>query len=138
MDELITELTALTQSVDRVVGTDDAVALPGSLKRALDEVNYTLQELREGGAIENVNQTLASARNAADSIAVSAQDLPQIVDRLTQLFAQASRTIQGYDKGDQLSRSVQDALRDIQKAADALGSLARTIERNPNSLLLGR
>jgi paraquat-inducible protein B len=138
VDELITELTALTQSVDRVVGTDDAVALPGSLKRALDEVNYTLQELREGGAIENVNQTLASARNAADSIAVSAQDLPQIVDRLTQLFAQASRTIQGYDKGDQLSRSVQDALRDIQKAADALGSLARTIERNPNSLLLGR
>ncbi|MFC6636242.1 MCE family protein [Sulfitobacter sp. JBTF-M27] len=138
IDELVKELTALTASADAVIGTEDAIALPRSLKRALDEVNYTLQEVREGGAIENVNQTLASARNAADSIAVSSKDLPQIVDRLTALFAQAGRTIEGYNKGDELSRSAQAALRDIQKAADALASLARTIERNPNSLLIGR
>ncbi|MGC1498214.1 MAG: MlaD family protein [Sulfitobacter sp.] len=138
LDDLINELTALTKSADAVIGTDDAVALPGSLKRALDELNYTLQELREGGAIENVNRTLVSARNAADSIAVSAKDLPQIVTRLTDLFAQASQTIAGYNKGEELSRSAQDTLRDIQKAADALASLAKTIERNPNSLLLGR
>ncbi|NNK16561.1 MAG: MCE family protein [Sulfitobacter sp.] len=138
IDELVKELTALTASADAVIGTEDAIALPRSLKRALDEVNYTLQELREGGAIVNVNQTLASARNAADSIAVSSKDLPQIVDRLTALFAQAGRTIEGYNKGDELSRSAQAALRDIQKAADALASLARTIERNPNSLLIGR
>lgn len=137
-DELLAELTDLTRSADAVVGAPEAAALPGSLKRALDEVNYTLQELREGGAIENVNQTLVSARNAADSIAVSSKDLPQIVDRLTQLFSQASRAIEGYNKGDELSRTAQDTLRDIQKAADALASLARTIERNPNSLLLGR
>jgi len=97
-----------------------------------------LQELREGGAIENVNQTLASARNAADNIAVSAKDLPQIVDRLSALFDQASRTIEGYDEGEKISRSAQETMRDIQKAADALASLAKTIERNPNSLLLGR
>jgi len=138
VEELLSELTALTRTADELIGTEDAKALPGSLKRALDEVNYTLQELREGGAINNVNQTLASARNAADNIAVTARDLPQIMERLTGLFAQASRTIQGYDKGDQLSRTAQDTLRDIQKAADALTSLARTIERNPNSLLLGR
>ena len=138
LNQLVDELTALTKSADAVIGTDAAVALPGSLKRALDEVNITLQELREGGAIENVNKTLASARNAADNIAVSAKDLPNIVDRLTSLFAQASRTIEGYNKGDEISRSAQDTLRDIQKAADALASLARTIERNPNSLLLGR
>lgn len=138
LQQLVDELTALTKSADAVIGTPDAVALPGSLKNALDELNYTLQELREGGAVENVNQTLASARNAADNIAVSAQDLPQIVERLSTLFNQASRTIEGYDKGDQISRTAQETLRDIQKAADALTSLARTIERNPNSLLLGR
>ena len=138
LDELLAELTELTRSADAVVGAPEAAQLPGSLKRALDEVNYTLQELREGGAIENVNQTLTSARNAADSIALSAKDLPQIVDRLTRLFAQASRTIEGYNKGDELSRTAESTLRDIQKAADALASLARTIERNPNSLLLGR
>jgi paraquat-inducible protein B len=136
--ELFTELTNLTRSADAVIGTDDAIALPGALKRALDEVNYTLQTLREGGAVENVNRTLTSARNAADTIAVTAQDLPQIVERLTRLFAQAGSTIEGYNKGDEISRSAQETLRDIQKAADALSSLARSIERNPNSLLLGR
>ncbi|MGC1502536.1 MAG: MlaD family protein [Sulfitobacter sp.] len=138
VNELITELTGLAKAAEAVVGAEDAKALPGSLKRALDEVNYTLQELREGGAIENVNQTLASARNAADSIAVSSKDLPKIVERLTALFNQAGRTIEGFNKGDQLSREAQTTMRDIQKAADALASLARTIERNPNSLLLGR
>lgn len=138
VEELVRELSALTRSADALISTDDARALPGSLKRALDEVNYTLQELREGGAIENVNETLASAKTAADSIALSARDLPQVVERLTRLFAQASRTIEGYNKGDEISRSAQQTLRDIQKAADALASLAKTIERNPNSLLLGR
>ena len=138
INALVSELTGLTKAAEAVVGADEAKALPGSLKRALDEVNYTLQELREGGAIENVNQTLASARNAADSIAVSSKDLPKIVDQLTALFAQAGQTIAGFNKGDQLSREAQTTLRDIQKAADALASLARTIERNPNSLLLGR
>ena len=138
VEELVTELTALTRSADQLIGTEDAVALPGSLKRALDELNLALRELREGGAVENVNRTLASARNAADNIAVSAQDLPRIVERLTALFNQAGRTIEGYNRGDELSRAAQTTLRDIQKAADALASLARTIERNPNSLLLGR
>jgi len=138
VEELVVALTELTESADAVIGTEDAVALPGSLKRALDEVNYTLEELREGGAVENVNSALASARNAADNIALTAKDLPQVVNRLTALFAQAGRTIEGYDKGEQLSRGAERTLREIQKAAEALASLARTIERNPNSLLLGR
>ena len=138
VEELLAELTELTRSADAIVSTEDAVALPGALKNALDEVNLTLLELREGGAVENVNRTLDSARTAADSIAASAGSLPQIVERLTALFAQASRTIEGYDQGAELSRSARETLRDIQKAADALASLARTIERNPNSLLLGR
>ena len=138
VEELVVALTELTESADAVIGTEDAIALPGSLKRALDEVNRTLEELREGGAVENVNRTLASARNAADNIALSAKDLPQVVTRLTALFSQAGRTIEGYDKGEQLSRSAERTLREIQKAAEALASLARTIERNPNSLLLGR
>ena len=76
--------------------------------------------------------------NAADNVAATAQDLPNVLVRLNRLLNQASATIAGYDKGDELNRSAQATLRDIQKAADALASLARTIERNPNSLLLGR
>ncbi|KKL00981.1 hypothetical protein LCGC14_2627630, partial [marine sediment metagenome] len=48
VEELVVALTELTESAEAVIGTDDAVALPGALKRALDEVNATLEELREG------------------------------------------------------------------------------------------
>ncbi len=137
-DTLIEELTSLTTSAEALVSSPDTAQLPAALKGALDQLNATLQELREGGAIQNVNKTLASARTAADSIAISAKDLPNVISRLNALFAQASKAIEGYDKGDQLSRSAEAALRDIQQAAGALEKLARTIERNPNSLLLGR
>ena len=138
VQELVTELTALTRSADELISAEDAKELPKALKRALDEVNYTLQALREGGTVENVNRTLASARTAADNVAITARDLPDVLARLNRLLNQASTTIAGYDKGDELNRAAQSTLRDIQKAADALASLARTIERNPNSLLLGR
>ena len=137
-DVLIKELTDLTSSAEALVSSPETAQLPVALAGALEQLNATLKELREGGAVQNVNQTLASARNAADSIAVSARDLPQVIERLNGLFAQAGRTIDGFDQGEELSRSAQAALRDIQQAAKALEKLARTIERNPNSLLLGR
>jgi paraquat-inducible protein B len=137
-DVLIQELTSLTSSAEALVSSPETAQLPVALSGALDQLNATLRELREGGAVQNVNQTLASARTAADSIAVSARDLPDVITRLNALFAQAGRTIDGYNQGDELSRSAQAALRDIQQAAGALEKLARTIERNPNSLLLGR
>lgn len=137
-DVLIKELTSLTSSAEALVSSPETAQLPVALAGALDQLNATLKELREGGAVQNVNQTLASARTAADSIAVSARDLPQVITRLNGLFAQAGRTIEGFDQGDELSRSAQAALRDIAQAAGALEKLARTIERNPNSLLLGR
>jgi len=137
-DVLIQELTSLTSSAEALISSPETAQLPVALSGALDQLNATLKELREGGAVQNVNQTLASARNAADSIAVSARDLPQMITRLNALFVQAGQTIDGYNKGDQLSRAAEAALRDIQQAAGALEKLARTIERNPNSLLLGR
>lgn len=137
-DVLIKELTTLTTSAEALVSSPDTAQLPASLAGALDQLNAALKELREGGAVANVNQTLASARTAADSIATSANDLPQVIARLNTLFVQAGRTIEGYNQGEQLSRSADSALREIQQAAKALEKLARTIERNPNSLLLGR
>ncbi|MEQ6202102.1 MlaD family protein [Sulfitobacter sp. HNIBRBA2951] len=137
-DTLIKELTTLTTSAEALVSSPETAQLPAALSGALDQLNATLRELREGGAVANVNQTLASARTAADSIASSANDLPQVIARLNTLFVQAGRTIEGYNQGEQLSRSADAALREIQQAAKALEKLARTIERNPNSLLLGR
>jgi paraquat-inducible protein B len=69
--ELITRLSALSDSTNALLLKDGVQELPAQLSAALAEVNATLTELREGGAITNVNATLASARDAADAVAVA-------------------------------------------------------------------
>ncbi|MEM9637666.1 MAG: MlaD family protein [Pseudomonadota bacterium] len=138
LEELTEQLTELLGSADAILGTPAAQDLPASLGDALDELNATLAELREGGAVRNVNATLSSAREAADAVALSSKDLPALVERITDVFDQASRTIEGYNRGDVLSRDAQAALRDISEAADAITSLVRLLERNPSALIRGR
>lgn len=138
LEDLTVQLTDLLASADAILGTPAAQNLPASLGAVLDELNATLSELRDGGAVQNVNATLQSTREAADAVALSSQDLPKLVERITEVFDQASRTIEGYNQGDVISRDAQAALRDISQAADALTSLARLLERNPSALIRGR
>lgn len=138
LEDLVTQVTDLTRSADALIGTEAARRLPHDLSAALGEINASLAELREGGAVENVNETLASARRAADAVSGSLEDLPDLIARAERVLGQASATIAGYDRGDVLSRDVQNTLRDVSRAADALASLARMLERNPGSLLRGR
>jgi paraquat-inducible protein B len=138
LEALTEELTGLVASAEAVLGTEAAKALPESLGAALEELSNVLTELREGGATENLNKTLASARTAADSIAKSAEDLPGVVDRLNATLAQANSTLTAYDKSSDLNRDARAALRAVQAAAQDVSSLARAIERQPNSLITGR
>ncbi len=138
LEDLTTQLTALVASADDILGNDASRELPENLGAALNEINATLGELRQGGAVNNINETLDSTRRAADAVARSTEDLPALVERASNVLDQASRTVAGFDKGEVLSRDVQAALRDISRAADALASLARMLERNPSALLRGR
>lgn len=138
LDPLVAQATALLESAEAVIGTEAARALPASLSAALGEVRATLSELREGGTVENVNATLASARAAAEGIEGAAADLPAVVARLDALFDTAQSTLATYGGGSAISREAQAALREVQSAAGAVASLARAIERRPNSLILGR
>lgn len=138
LKELTTRLTALTNSADELLGAEDTSKLPGELGAALKEISATLNELREGGAVQNINSTLASTRKAADAVAISTEDLPALVERFRGVLSQANTVIESYNKGEVLSRDAQAALRDISKAADAMASLARMLERNPSALLRGR
>ncbi len=138
LKDLTQQVTDVLASADAVVSAPAMQELPASLAGALDELNRTLAELREGGAVDNVNATLLSARNAADAVALSTQDLPDLVDRITQVFDEAGATIAGYNKGEVLSRDAQAALRDISQASNAISALARLLERNPSALIRGR
>ncbi len=138
VETLLEELAQLSDTASAVIGSPSFKALPADLSAALAEIEATLAALREGGLIENANATLASARSAADTVADAADDLPALVQRMATVLNQASTTIRGFDQGAEISRSAEAALREIQRAAEALASLARSIERNPSSLIRGR
>ena len=138
LEDLTAELTELATATTALIDSDAARALPADLSAALAEVNATLVELRQGGAVANLNATLSSASDAAGAVEQATADLPALAARMRAVLDQASRTIAGYDQGATLSRDVENTLRDIQNAANALESLARTIERNPSALIRGR
>ncbi|ETW12035.1 paraquat-inducible protein B [Roseivivax marinus] len=138
IDQLVAQVQELVTSADALISQESTRALPQELNEALASVQATLDELRAGGVVENANATLASARGAAQSIQSAAQTLPALSAQLQQLANQAGTTLGAYDEDAQFSRDTRAAIRQVTEAADAIERLARTIERNPNSLILGR
>lgn len=138
LDELARELAGVLASAEALFGQAGEAELPSALSSAFREVEQALAELREGGLIDNANRTLASARNAADAVAEATADLPALVARIENALSQAQTTLAGYDATSAFSREAQEALRDIQRAAQSVDSLSRALERRPNSIILGR
>ena len=54
------------------------------------------------------------------------------------MLARANTTLEGYQAQGGVGRDARAALREVEAAAKAVASLARAIERNPNSLIRGR
>ncbi|MDF1856019.1 MlaD family protein [Pseudooceanicola sp.] len=138
LNELAADLAKLLESADALIGTDAARQLPVDLSAALASLRQVLDDLRDGGLIENANQTFASARDAADSIAAASSDLPALIRRAQAVLGQASDVLRGYDASKGIGKDAAQALREVERAAAAVGSLSRALERNPNSLLFGR
>lgn len=137
-EALVASATETLNSIDVFIGSEDTVALPATLGDALDEMRGFLAEVREGGAVENVNAALASANEAAKAVEDAVSTLPALSERASQLVALTEEVITSYGERSRFSAETLATLRDIQAAADAVYSLSRTIERNPNSLLIGR
>ena len=138
VEGLVASTTRAVDSIDALIATDGARALPATLNASLDEVRTFLAEVRKGGAIENVNAALGSAQAAADAIEKAAASLPELSDRVNALVGQAESAVGAYSDKSRFNAETLATLRDIQAAAEAVSALARTIQRNPNSLLMGR
>jgi paraquat-inducible protein B len=138
LEGLIATANETLAGIDELVSSDSAVALPGTLNAALDEMRGFLTEVREGGAIENVNAALEAANQAAQAIETSVGSLPELSARASRLVAQTEAVVNSYSERSRFGTETLQTLREIQSAADAVSDLARTIQRNPNSLLTGR
>lgn len=138
IEGMVDAATQTLHSIDALIGSDATADLPASLSAALDEVRLFLAEVSAGGAIENVNAALASASAAAAAVETSVEGLPALSARATRLVSETEAVIQSYGERSRFSAETLGTLRDIQSAADAVTNLARTIQRNPSSLLTGR
>lgn len=137
-EELIASVTRVMDSADGLINTEGAKSIPPALASALNEVQAALRELREGGAVENTNATLASAREAADAVAQAAKNFPDVTVQLDRVIAKADALVSSYGAKSTFNSETLDLLRELKVAAQSVAKLARTIERNPNSLILGR
>ncbi len=137
-EDLVAAATRMLDSAEQVIGTEAARALPASLNAALDQVRGALSELRDGGAVENANATMASARDAADALAEAAAGLPDLSARLGRLAAQAETLLAAYGTRSDFNKETLSALREVRDAARAVSQLARALERDPGLLLRGR
>jgi paraquat-inducible protein B len=138
LEDLVTRATELLTSVDTLVSSDSVAALPADLSAALTDLRAILTDIREAGVIETANATMRSAQDAVDQIGTAAEQLPGMIDRVNALLNTAATAIAGVGETSSVVRDAREAMREITRAAEAVAQLARTIERDPNSLLFGR
>lgn len=136
--ELTTELTDTLASVRTILAGPETQALPASLNAALDEFDALLADIRQGDILDNAASALAAAEGAATSVEGATASLPSLIQNANAVLTQANATLAGLDTSSELSREARSALREVTKAAAAVSALARTLERRPNSILLGR
>ena len=136
--DLITQVGGVVTAAEDLLRNEGTQGLPAQLGAALDELSLALTELREGGTVDNLNATLGSARDAAAAVAAASESLPQISRRLESVLAQATETLAGLDASSDLNRAARGALSEVERAARAIESLAKALERRPNSIILGR
>ncbi|MDO5642518.1 MAG: MlaD family protein [Paracoccus sp. (in: a-proteobacteria)] len=121
-----------------MLGSDDAAELPRNLSDTLAAATGLMNDLREGGAVEKLNETLEQASRAANRVAEAADGLPQLSTRVQQLAARAEGVIASFGANAALQSDARGALRELGRAAAAVASTARSIERNPSALIRGR
>lgn len=129
---------AVVDDLRATLGSEDAEQLPRNLSDTLQAASALLNDLREGGAAGNLNTALQSARRAADQVAEAANTLPALSQRFQRLAARGELVIASYGERGAFNTETINTMRSLRRAAEAFGSLATTIERNPRAFILGR
>jgi len=138
IEGLLASATLVLQDADRILRAPGAEQIPGSITAALDQVRSLVIELRQSGTATNVNGALVSVANAGQSFQTLSQNLSVLIPKLTAVAASADSVLSSVDVGSELNYEAATALREVRDAARAITALAATVERRPNSLLLGK
>ncbi len=138
LEALVASTSKLVETVDEIAGSEAMAEVPPALSAALVEIRKLTQNIQSAGLVENAAATFASTQEAAASVEVALQSLPALITQLNRAARQAEATLSEFGESSRFSSETRETLREIQEAADAVTSLARTIERRPSSLITGR
>jgi phospholipid/cholesterol/gamma-HCH transport system substrate-binding protein len=138
LDQLVNSGRQVLDTADRLLASEGMGEVPPRLAGALAELRLLLADLREGGAVENLNATLASADEAATAVAEAVRTLPALVAQLSQTASRADQALGSVAPGSDINRNTLMLLRELRDAAQSVNSLVTALERRPNSLLFGR
>ncbi|OCX65289.1 hypothetical protein BFP70_09470 [Thioclava sp. SK-1] len=138
MGEIGGQVDLILQDLRRMLGSEDAEKLPRALSDTLEQTAGLLRDLREGGAAQKLNDTLLATQDAAGSIAQASDRLPNLTRELERLVTQAQGLVVSYGDRSNFNAEITQTMRDLRKTIDAVGSLARMIERNPRAFITGR
>lgn len=136
--EISAEAQGILSDLRAMLGTEDAEQLPRNLSNTLEAASGLLNDLRDGNAAGSLNNALDSASSAADEVARAAQGLPALIERLQQTAGRAESVMSAYGERSAFNSEAVTMLRELRRATEAFGSLARMIERNPRAFILGR
>ncbi len=137
-NEALANVARLAGTAEGVLSAEGVDRLPATLEGTLAELRALSTEIREGGAIESLNATLRSAETALSSIDEAARSLPALAARLNTAADGLQGVVSGYATDSRIYEDLRGTLREVSSTAEAFRSLARTIERQPESLLRGR
>jgi paraquat-inducible protein B len=138
LDQLVNSGRQVLDTADQLLASEGMGEVPPRLAGALAELRLLLADLREGGAVENLNATLASADEAATAVAEAVRTLPALVAQLSQTASRADQALGSVAPGSDINRNTLMLLRELRDAAQSVNSLVTALERRPNSLLFGR
>ncbi|WP_103172087.1 intermembrane transport protein PqiB [Paracoccus sp. SY] len=136
--EISAQAEGILADLRAMLGSEDAEQLPRNLSNTLEAASGLLNDLRDGDAAGSLSNALNSASTAADEIATSVQRLPQLIQRLEATAARADSVLASYGERSAFNTEAVNMLRELRRATEAFGSLARLIERNPRAFILGR
>lgn len=138
VEPLLDEVALLVSAAQALLATEATKDLPAYLNTTLDQLALAIKDMRDGGTIEKVNETLGSAQGAARAVETAVNDLPDVMRRIEAVLTQSEKAIASLSESGALNKEARTTLRDISSAADAFRSLARALERKPNALFIGK
>jgi len=138
LDQTIAQVNQLLASMDRILSAPGADELPESMTAAFDQMRVTVADLQRRDVPKNFNETLVSFNGASLAFQGLSANLNAVMPQVSALAKRADSVLSEFDVGSELNYEAITTIREIRDAARAITALVATIERNPNSLLLGK